>query len=179
MHCIAISGICCDMGFNGSRSPENSSLCWRLFLTPCISLATGERKFQKLKWTKFFFLISNENELINLAMLLENAWKINFDKISNKFEEVSKPKASMFYSWPTCRLKFSLFLRKKNMIMILKYLLLVLLVAQIYNLSTWDTEAGRLWVWPSLGLRVQTFTFFHLFLVMPYLFIYNDYICEI
>ncbi|CAH2275795.1 chloride anion exchanger-like [Pelobates cultripes] len=78
--------------WNYCESLPNLSLCLRLFLTLCVSIASCERSFFKLKLIKNFFRSTmSETRLTNLAILSiehEYARKIGFDEVIDTFAEM-------------------------------------------------------------------------------------------
>nr|XP_033788702.1 zinc finger MYM-type protein 1-like [Geotrypetes seraphini] len=81
------------------ESVPNLSLCLRLFLTICVSVASCERNFSKLKLIKSVLRSTMSNDrLTNLAILsieYEYAKKINFDEIIDKFAEAKTRKQKL------------------------------------------------------------------------------------
>ncbi|CAH2222605.1 zinc finger MYM-type 1-like [Pelobates cultripes] len=81
------------------ESLPNLSLCLRFFLTLCVSIASCEISFSKLKLIKNFFRSTmSETRLTNLAILSiehEYARKIGFDEVIDKFAEMKARRQRM------------------------------------------------------------------------------------
>lgn len=78
------------------ESLPNLALCLRLFLTICVSVASCERSFSKLKLIKNYLRSTMSQARLNSLAIIsienEHAQNVNFDHVINKFADAKARK---------------------------------------------------------------------------------------